>query len=78
VTPRVEASFSGLLGSPRGTHRHRSDGLTVRTVTPIRLLWAPRADLFEIGPRDAGSTYPQTAVIHSVRGAESRSTSSLS
>jgi hypothetical protein len=37
------ATFSGPLGSTRGTHRHRADGLTVRTVTPTRLLWAPRA-----------------------------------
>jgi hypothetical protein len=37
------ATFSGALGSTRGTHRHRSDGLAVRTTTPTRLLWAPRA-----------------------------------
>src|SRR3954447_17577188 len=35
------ATFSGPVGSTRGTHRHRPDGLTVRTVTPARLLWAP-------------------------------------
>jgi hypothetical protein len=28
------ATFSGPLGSTRGTHRHRSDGLTVRTRHP--------------------------------------------
>ncbi len=33
--------FSGPLGSRRGTHRHRPDGLVVRTETPERLLWAP-------------------------------------
>lgn len=36
------ATFSGPLGSTRGTHRHRPDGLVVRTPTPARLLWAPR------------------------------------
>ncbi|MBB2902197.1 hypothetical protein FHR75_003028 [Kineococcus radiotolerans] len=36
------ATFSGPEGSTRGTHRHRPDGLTVRTPTPTRLLWAPR------------------------------------
>jgi hypothetical protein len=42
------ATFSGPLGSTRGTHRHRSDGLTVRTVTPTRLLWAPRAGQVDV------------------------------
>jgi hypothetical protein len=41
------ATFSGPLGTTRGTHRHRPDGLTVRTVTPTRLLWAPRAGQVE-------------------------------
>lgn len=35
-------SFSGTVESPRGTHRHRPDGLVVRTPQPTRLLWAPR------------------------------------
>lgn len=35
-------SFSAAEGSTRGTHRHRPDGLTVRTAVPTRLLWAPR------------------------------------
>ena len=42
------ATFSGPLGSTRGTHRHRSDGLTVRTVTPTRLLWAPPAGQVDV------------------------------
>jgi hypothetical protein len=40
--------FSGVLGSRRGTHRHRHDGLIVRTPTPTRLLWAPSAGRVEI------------------------------
>ncbi|WP_324014929.1 hypothetical protein [Microbacterium sp. JZ37] len=40
--------FSGPLGSTRGTHRHRPDGLTVRTETPARLLWAPRSGRVEV------------------------------
>lgn len=40
-------TFSGPVGSPRGTHRHR-DGLTVRTATPLRLLFAPSAGRIEI------------------------------
>jgi hypothetical protein len=40
--------FSGPLGSIRGTHRHRSDGLSVRTVTPERLLWAPSSGRVDI------------------------------
>lgn len=41
-------SFSGDLGSPRGTHRHRSDGLVVRTTTPLRLMWAPSAGRVDV------------------------------
>lgn len=50
-------TFSGPLGSPRGTHRHRPDGLTVRTSTPTQLLWAPsagRVDLTVSATRDPG------------------------
>ncbi|GGC07668.1 hypothetical protein [Cellulomonas carbonis] len=35
------ATFGGPVGSARGTHRHRPDGLVVRTAVPQRLLWAP-------------------------------------
>jgi hypothetical protein len=35
------AVFSGAVGSSRGTHRHRPDGLEVRTSTPQRLLFTP-------------------------------------
>lgn len=41
-------TFSGPAGSIRGTHRHRPDGLRVRTVTPTRLLWAPTAGRVEV------------------------------
>jgi hypothetical protein len=41
-------TFSGDAGSRRGTHRHRSDGLTVRTPTATRLLWAPSAGRVEV------------------------------
>lgn len=50
-------TFSGPLGSTRGTHRHREDGLVVRTPTPTRLLWAPSAGRLDItvsATRDAG------------------------
>jgi hypothetical protein len=40
--------FSGPAGSRRGTHRHRSDGLAVRTQTPERLLWAPTAGRVDV------------------------------
>ncbi|WP_225320714.1 LamG domain-containing protein [Streptomyces luteolifulvus] len=40
--------FSGPAGSPRGTHRHRPDGLVVRTETPEHVLWAPTAGHVEV------------------------------
>lgn len=48
---------SGPPGSAAGTHRHRPDGLSVRTHTPTRLLWAPRAGRVDItvsASRDSG------------------------
>ena len=48
-------NFSGELGSRRGTHRHRDDGLVVRTPSPTRLLWAPstgRVDVTVSATRD--------------------------
>ncbi|MCU7723870.1 hypothetical protein ODJ79_09105 [Actinoplanes sp. KI2] len=51
------AVFSGPTGSARGTHRHRRDGLLVRTPTPPRLLWAPRSgqvDVTVTAGRDRG------------------------
>jgi hypothetical protein len=50
-------TYSGPVGTTRGTHRHRSDGLAVRTVTPARLLFAPsagRVDLTVSASRDPG------------------------
>ena len=49
---------SGPLGSTQGTHRHRADGLVVRTPTPTRLLWAPTAGRLDVtvsATRDPGS-----------------------
>ncbi|MDE3720891.1 glycoside hydrolase family 16 [Nocardiopsis sp. N85] len=40
--------FSGPVGSRRGTHRHRPDGLVVRTNTPEGLLWAPTAGRVDV------------------------------
>ena len=40
--------FSGPVGSERGTHRHRPDGLTVLSATPERLLWAPSAGRIDV------------------------------
>lgn len=40
--------FSGPFGSDRGTHRHRPDGLTVRTETPEDLLWAPTSGRVDV------------------------------
>lgn len=48
-------SYSGPVGSGRGTHRHRPDELTVRTEVPLRLLWAPctgRVDVRVSASRD--------------------------
>lgn len=41
-------TFSGPVGSTVGTHRHRDDGLIVRTETPTRLLWAPTSGRVDI------------------------------
>lgn len=51
-------TYSGPAGSTLGTHRHRPDGLVVRTETPQQLLWAPssgRIDLTVSAGRDPGS-----------------------
>ncbi len=50
-------TFSGPVGSTHGTHRHRSDGLAVRTETPLQLLFAPsrgRIDLTVAASRADG------------------------
>ncbi len=57
VTNLQTGTYSGPLGSPRGTHRHRQDGLMVRTETPLRLLFAPSRGRIEItlsASRDPG------------------------
>ncbi|WP_432561602.1 hypothetical protein [Kineococcus sp. SYSU DK003] len=51
------ATFGGPVGSDRGTHRHRPDGLRVRTAVAQRLLWAPRSgqvDVTVTASRDRG------------------------
>ncbi|MGJ9374264.1 family 16 glycosylhydrolase [Nesterenkonia sp. CF4.4] len=50
-------TYSGPVGSSRGTHRHREDGLLVRTATPQRLYFAPaagRIDVTVAAGRDQG------------------------
>ncbi|MER6938141.1 hypothetical protein ABTX24_21640 [Nocardioides sp. NPDC127514] len=50
-------AYSGPVGTARGTHRHREDGLVVRTETPQRLLFAPargRVDVTVAATRDEG------------------------
>lgn len=42
------ADFSGPVGSQRGIHRHRPDGLLVRSERPLRLGWAPHAGRLEV------------------------------
>jgi hypothetical protein len=42
------ADFSGAPGSERGVHRHRPDGLTVRTAQALRLGWAPAAGRVDV------------------------------
>ncbi len=41
-------NYSGARGSSRGTHRHREDGLVVRTPSPTRLLWAPASGRVDV------------------------------
>ena len=41
-------TFSGPQGSTRGTHRHRSDGLVVRTAVPTRLPFAPESGRVDV------------------------------
>lgn len=49
-------TFSGPLGSTVGTHRHRPDGLAVRTATPVRLLWTPSAGRVDVTVSAAGDS----------------------
>lgn len=41
-------SWAGAVGSTRGQHRHRADGLVVRTATPTRRLWTPSSGEVEV------------------------------
>lgn len=54
-------SFSGRLGSRRGTHRHREDQLVVRTETPQRLLFAPSRGRVEVTLTASGDENCMTA-----------------
>ncbi|SIR94492.1 hypothetical protein [Microbacterium sp. RURRCA19A] len=42
------ATYSGGLGSHVGTHRHRPDGLEVRTPTPLSLRYVPTAGRIDV------------------------------
>jgi hypothetical protein len=41
-------SFAGPVGGEQGQHRHRSDGLVVRTATHTRRLWTPTYGRVEV------------------------------
>lgn len=41
-------SWTGPVGGTRGQHRHRPDGLIVRTATPTRRLWTPSSGEVEV------------------------------
>jgi len=41
-------TFAGTTGSARGQHRHREDGLLVRTATATRRLWTPTYGRLEV------------------------------
>lgn len=41
-------SWAGPANATQGQHRHRSDGLVVRTPTPARRLWTPSAGEVEV------------------------------
>lgn len=47
-------SFAGPVGGTRGQHRHRSDGLTVRTAVPTRRLWTPTFGRVEVTAAASG------------------------
>ncbi|MEU4160104.1 hypothetical protein [Actinoplanes sp. NPDC026670] len=46
-------NFAGTAGTVHGTHRHRPDGLTVRTADTTRLLWTPSAGRVDVTVRAA-------------------------
>lgn len=64
-------TFAGPVGSSRGTHRHRPDGLLVRTRTPTRLLFAPSGGRIDITL--TASTDPGCMTAAWLVGAEHRS-----
>jgi hypothetical protein len=41
-------SWTGPVGGTQGQHRHRPDGLVVRTATPTRRLWTPSSGEVEV------------------------------
>lgn len=62
VSSLQTATFSGARGSTVGTHRHRSDGLVVRTPTPTSLRYAPTAGRVEVTLRASTDADCMTAI----------------
>ena len=56
------ATFSGPVGSAVGTHRHRPDGLVVRTRTPTDIRYAPRSGRVDVTLRASTDANCMTAV----------------
>jgi hypothetical protein len=63
--------YSGAEGTTRGTHRHRSDGLVVRTETGTRISWAPSAGRLAVTV--SASTDPSCMLAAWLVGTEHRS-----
>lgn len=55
-------TFSGAVGSTRGTHRHRSDGLVVRTFTPLRTPLTPDRGRVDVTLRASADPDCMTAI----------------
>lgn len=70
VSNLATATFAGAVGTRRGTHAHRPDGLTVRTATPTRLLWTPSRGRVEVDAR--ASTDPGAMLAVWLVGVEDR------
>ncbi|RWR19975.1 hypothetical protein D8Y23_06940 [Microbacterium enclense] len=56
------ATYSGPVGSDRGTHRHRAENLVVHTPVPTRLGFAPRAGRVEVTLRASADPDCMTAI----------------
>lgn len=64
-------TWSGPPGSTRGQHRHRPDGLVVRTAVPTRRLWTPSSGRVEV--RASATTDPACMLGIWLVGFEERS-----